>query len=101
MHCKVRIQCDSMELASDLVQDIARHFAITELDSEADFPVELLQFEEVQIDFIFLCSFTHQYMQVLKVVADCNDARIRLAADMADDSQRVKVSPLPVDVLSF
>jgi Bardet-Biedl syndrome 2 protein len=24
-------------------------------------------------------------------VADCNDARIRLAADMADDSQRVKV----------
>eukprot|EP01034_Spumella_vulgaris_P021413 gene21413-27443_t len=72
-HCKVRIQCDSMELASDLVQDIARHFAIAELDSEAEFPAEFAQFEEV-----------------LKVVADCNDARIRLAADMADDSQRVK-----------
>ena len=30
-------------------------------------------------------------VQVLKRVADYNSSRIRLAADMADDSQRVKV----------
>ncbi len=52
-YCKVRIQCDSMELASDLVQDIARQFGLTELDSEADFPAELSQFEEVRVSFIF------------------------------------------------
>lgn len=73
--CKVRVQSDSMDLASELVQDLCRFLGAQELEAEADFPAELGQFEEV-----------------LKVVADCNDARIRLAADMADDSQRVKVS---------
>lgn len=73
-HCKVRVQSDSMDLASEMVQDLCRHLGVAELESEADFPAELAQFEEV-----------------IKVVADCNDARIRLAADMADDSQRVKV----------
>ncbi len=71
--CKVRLQCDSMELASELTQDLLKFLGVAELESEADFPSELQQFEEV-----------------LRVVADCNDARIRLAADMADDSQRIK-----------
>lgn len=30
--------------------------------------------------------------QVVRKVADCNAARVSLAADMADDSQRIKVS---------
>ena len=29
--------------------------------------------------------------QVVRKVADCNAARVSLAADMADDSQRIKV----------
>eukprot|EP01036_Dinobryon_divergens_P026205 gene26205-34826_t len=57
---KVKVQCLSMELASDIVQDIVRFFKISELESEADFPAELAQFEEV-----------------LKIVADCNANRLR------------------------
>ncbi len=34
------IRCDRMELAANLVQEIAEHFNFTELKSEADFPYE-------------------------------------------------------------
>ena len=70
---RVRIRCDDMELAADLVQDMAKFFKIIELEAEADFPEELARFEEV-----------------LAQVEDLNSARIRLAADMADDSQKLK-----------
>ena len=43
------------------------------MDAEADFPEDLIAFEDV-----------------IKQVEEMNNARIRLAADMADDSQRVK-----------
>lgn len=33
-------------------------------------------------------------VQVVAKVADCNAARVSLAADMADDSQRIKVGAL-------
>jgi len=72
---RVRIQCDSMELAGEVLQDMIKYFKIEELESVADFPQEYQKFEEV-----------------LKRVADCNAARMSLAADMADDSQRIKVS---------
>jgi Bardet-Biedl syndrome 2 protein len=69
----VKIRCNSMDLAGDIIQDMANYFKFTDLESEADFPDEMQRFEEV-----------------VNRVADCNDARLRLAADMADDSQRVK-----------
>jgi plasmid replication initiation protein len=51
-----------------------QYFNIDELESTADFPVEFQKFEEV-----------------IKCVSDCNAARMNLSADMADDSQRIKV----------
>ena len=46
---KMKIQCDSMELAADVVQDLAKFFKISDsLESRADFPVELKKFEEVR-----------------------------------------------------
>ena len=83
-HLRVRISCQSMDLAAELVQDIAKYFQLEELESEADFPAELQAFEEV-----------------VRRVADCNAARVSLAADMADDSQRIKVSRLSVFLYLF
>ena len=40
-------------------------------------------------------------VQVLGRVADCNAARVSLVADMADDSQRIKVSTACPLLLSF
>jgi hypothetical protein len=73
----VQIRCDSMELTAEVVQDIARFFKITELESSVNFPKEMEAFEDV-----------------LKQVAEFNALRIRMSADMADDSQRVKVRHL-------
>lgn len=64
-----------MDLAADVVQDMAKFFKWNELDSEADFPTEFDLFQEV-----------------ITTVAECNAARMNLTADMADDSQRIKVS---------
>jgi hypothetical protein len=44
---RVRIRCDDLDLAADLVQDLAKFFKISELESEADFPDEFHKFEEV------------------------------------------------------
>ena len=55
-HLRVRLQCQSMDLAAELVQDLARYFKLEELESEADFPAELLAFEEVRDLFIWLDS---------------------------------------------
>jgi len=70
---RVQLHCASMDLAAELVQDLVRYFTVQELESEATFPDEMAQFEDV-----------------LRTVADCQAARINLAADMADDSQRIK-----------
>lgn len=74
-YLKVEICCDSMELAGEIVQDICKFFAIEELESEAQFASEMKEFEDV-----------------LARVADLNSDRLRLTADMAEDSQRVKVN---------
>jgi hypothetical protein len=48
-HLRIRLQCQSMDLAAELVQDLARYFKLEELESEADFPAELQAFEEVRM----------------------------------------------------
>lgn len=73
MMTRIRIQCESMELAGDVVQDMAKYFGWTELSSETDFPNEWSILEEV-----------------LERVNACNAARTSLTADMADDSARIK-----------
>jgi len=45
---KLKIQCNSMELASDVVQDLSKFFKLNELESEANFPIELERFEKVR-----------------------------------------------------
>ena len=127
---RVRIRCDDMDLAADLIQDMARYFKIGELDAEADFPEDLAKFEEVvhqvgggsTVRMLQLClaldacmrpsSLTrppaprcrprllllhhhnhnhhHHHLLWSLQVEDMNAMRVRLAADMADDSQRVK-----------
>ena len=69
----VSVHCDAMEIASEVVQDIVRHFQIAELQCKASFPGEMEYFQVV-----------------LQRVADYNASRVRLSADMADDVQRVK-----------
>ena len=44
---KVKINCDNMELAADIMQDLAKYMKWDEMDSEADFPAEFEKFEEV------------------------------------------------------
>lgn len=68
-----QVRCDDMDLASEVVQDLAAFFKLTELESVVNFPSEMTKFEAV-----------------LKDVAEFNSLRIRMSADMADDSQRVK-----------
>ena len=46
-HLRVRLQCESMDLAAELIQDLVRYFKLDELQSEADFPADLQAFEEV------------------------------------------------------
>ena len=72
---RLEIFCDSMELAGELTQDICKFFSIEDLESEAIFPSEMKEFENV-----------------LSKVAELNTDRLRLNADMAEDSLRVKVN---------
>jgi hypothetical protein len=44
----VRIRCDSIDLAAELVQDIAKALHVTDLESTADFPEEINKFAEVR-----------------------------------------------------
>ena len=48
-HLRVTMQCENMELVAELVQDLAAHFKLEELQSECDFPDELAAFEEVSV----------------------------------------------------
>ena len=45
---KVKISCDNIELAADIIQDLGKYFSWDELDSEADFPIEFERFDEVR-----------------------------------------------------
>ena len=52
-HLRVRLQCESMDLAAELIQDLVRYFKLDELQSEADFPADLQAFEEVSELWLF------------------------------------------------
>ena len=69
--CQIRV--DDMELAGELVQDLCKYLALEELESAASFPGEM---EDLRA--------------VLTKVSDYNSQRLKMTADMADVSQRVK-----------
>jgi len=70
----VQIRVGDMEVAGELVQDLCRYLKLDELESTASFPQEMESFRTV-----------------LSLVAEYNAQRLKMTADMADTSQRVKV----------
>eukprot|EP01060_Flectonema_neradi_P014585 TRINITY_DN2120_c0_g2_i3.p1 TRINITY_DN2120_c0_g2~~TRINITY_DN2120_c0_g2_i3.p1 ORF type:complete len:738 (+),score=159.95 TRINITY_DN2120_c0_g2_i3:244-2214(+) len=70
---KIEIRVNSIELAGDIIQDIANDLGIKELEATADFPAEFDEFSKV-----------------LMKVDGYNAVRIQLTMEMADSSQLVK-----------
>ena len=70
---KIIFQCDNMEVVADLLQDLCTFLQVNELESVADFPVEMETFRAV-----------------LARVDDSNAIRLKLTAEMADSSHMVK-----------
>ncbi len=62
-----------MQLAAELIQDICNHLEWRELDSIADFPVQMEEFKAL-----------------LLRVDECNAIRLKLTGEMADDSNQIK-----------
>lgn len=58
---KVKIFCDRIDLAADVIQDMATYFKWADLDSEADFPTEFTAFEEV----VYKLSILMRLYQIL------------------------------------
>jgi Bardet-Biedl syndrome 2 protein len=69
----VCVRTDSMELAGDIVQDLARYLKIEQLDVLADFPAEM-----------------ERFTTVLSRVEEYNSARLKMSAAIADSSNLVK-----------
>jgi Bardet-Biedl syndrome 2 protein len=70
----VTILADSMDLAGELLQDVAAYFGVRDVDSTADFPEEMARFRTV-----------------VETVDACNAIRQRLTAEIADSSNAVKM----------
>mmetsp|Transcript_67003 Transcript_67003/g.160556 ORF Transcript_67003/g.160556 Transcript_67003/m.160556 type:complete len:716 (+) Transcript_67003:81-2228(+) len=70
---KVTIRTDDLEVAGEMVQDLAGFLQMTELESTAHFPEEMEKFK-----------------QVLMKVDEYNAVRLKLTAEMADSSNLVK-----------
>ena len=67
------IRTDDMEVAADLVQDLAFYLGVDELESTAEFPVQMEAFKDV-----------------LQRVDNCNATRLKLTAEVAESSHVVK-----------
>ncbi|KAG5189518.1 ciliary BBSome complex subunit 2 [Tribonema minus] len=70
---QVQVRCDRLDLAGEVVQDLATYLKVTDLESVADFPEELGVFR-----------------RVLSSVDELNALRQRLGADTADVTHGVK-----------
>ncbi|KAK7242918.1 hypothetical protein SO694_00126078 [Aureococcus anophagefferens] len=78
VNCKV--STNEMATAAEVVQDLAAFVDARELESVADFPAEMTALEDI-----------------LSRVAKFNAIRIRLTADMADGSARIKALVLKAE----
>ena len=70
---QMNIHVDNMDIAGDIVQDLTNYLGITQLESSCNFPLEFDRFE-----------------QILNQVEEYNASRLKLTAEMADNSQLVK-----------
>mmetsp|Transcript_5177 Transcript_5177/g.4668 ORF Transcript_5177/g.4668 Transcript_5177/m.4668 type:complete len:749 (-) Transcript_5177:13-2259(-) len=70
---KVQIRCDNMDVVGEIIQEMGKFLNISDLSSDADFPDDFNSFQEV-----------------IDRVTEYNSTRVKLATDMADDSQMVK-----------
>eukprot|EP00595_Chromulina_sp_UTEXLB2642_P000727 CAMPEP_0196764558 /NCGR_PEP_ID=MMETSP1095-20130614/6436_1 /TAXON_ID=96789 ORGANISM="Chromulina nebulosa, Strain UTEXLB2642" /NCGR_SAMPLE_ID=MMETSP1095 /ASSEMBLY_ACC=CAM_ASM_000446 /LENGTH=193 /DNA_ID=CAMNT_0042120505 /DNA_START=1599 /DNA_END=2177 /DNA_ORIENTATION=+ len=70
---KIQIRCDNMDVVGEIIQEMGKFLNITDLSSDADFPDDFNSFQEV-----------------IDRVTEYNSTRVKLATDMADDSQMVK-----------
>ena len=70
---KCIIKTDSIELAGDIIQDLVSFMNVSDLESYADFQIELEEFKAV-----------------LKKVNDFNQARMHITADIAESVTNVK-----------
>ena len=70
---KCILKTDSMEIAGDIIQDLLSFLNMQDLDSLADFPVEMENFTEV-----------------LKKIKDCQSAKNHIVADIAEKVNSVK-----------
>jgi Bardet-Biedl syndrome 2 protein len=69
----VTIACDDLDVVSEIVQDMAKFFKKSELDSEASFP-----------------KIARSFADVTAKVDELNSARNKMAVDTAADSQQIK-----------
>ena len=75
--CKVQINTHSMELASDLVQDLLAGFlSVSDLESKASFPAEMERLNS----------------EILLKIAESNQLKTHFAANISESIQNLKVS---------
>ena len=72
----IKIGCQSMEVASDIIQDLlGRHLMVQDLSSKASFPTEMAVLQEV-----------------LERIAESNQLKTHFAANISDSIQNLKVA---------
>lgn len=76
----LKVICEDMEIAGDFLQDLCSYMSVAELSSTAVFPVEYAR-----------CAET------LDRVESMNQARLKLAAEMADVTQLVKALVVKIE----
>jgi Bardet-Biedl syndrome 2 protein len=69
----VILRCDDMDIAADVIQDLCAYMQVDQLESNAYFPVAMNQFKEVLIK-----------------VDEYSVIRLKLTAEMADNSNLIK-----------
>lgn len=69
----MQIRTENMELAGDIIQDLARYLKLQALETVGDFPMEMKEFT-----------------QVLQRVEELNAIRLKLSAEIADSSNVIK-----------
>lgn len=71
--CEISIKTNDMDLAGELIADLCEFLGMTELESNANFPIAMEQFSHT-----------------LTKVDDYNAVRLKLTAEMADSSTLIK-----------
>lgn len=71
---KVQIRCNNMELCGEIIQDLCMFLKINDLESLAEFPDEM-----------------NRFVEVLNLVEEYNATRMNMTAEMADNTNLLKM----------